>query len=296
MSDIVPALLEELERRYTHANETDPRLAGITKRIRDGTPRVEDAHFFAEYRGENLAQAFQDTLRPGVLPDDRMYYNIADRTVTPTMRETFAATQEAAAAIQKLQYADDGIGLIPVTADFPAERVAGLVDKVSGAATLEAAKSWLDEPLVNTAISYYDDFAQANARTAARAGLETTIERKLGRFERKRAAPIGKAKGRSYEVPCEWCRALAGTYQFNDLPPDIWRRHENCRCIITKRVGRLMQDMSTRRWYTDTGQSIRTADTSAYSRTQEEAAALTEAWLEEQKTLERERRAKLRAG
>ena len=34
---------------------------------------------------------------------------------------------------------------------------------------------------------------------------------------------------------CDWCRSLAGTYDYSagQYPDDIFRRHENCRCIVT---------------------------------------------------------------
>ena len=34
---------------------------------------------------------------------------------------------------------------------------------------------------------------------------------------------------------CDWCRSLAGTYDYSagQYPDDIFRRHQNCRCIVT---------------------------------------------------------------
>lgn len=33
---------------------------------------------------------------------------------------------------------------------------------------------------------------------------------------------------------CNWCKNLAGTYEYPDnVPKDVYRRHENCRCQVT---------------------------------------------------------------
>ena len=31
---------------------------------------------------------------------------------------------------------------------------------------------------------------------------------------------------------CEWCQNLAGTYDADDAPRDIYRRHDNCKCMV----------------------------------------------------------------
>lgn len=31
---------------------------------------------------------------------------------------------------------------------------------------------------------------------------------------------------------CDWCRHLVGEYEYPDVPDDIYRRHENCRCTV----------------------------------------------------------------
>ena len=31
---------------------------------------------------------------------------------------------------------------------------------------------------------------------------------------------------------CDWCRSLAGTYSYPNVPPDVYKRHRNCRCTV----------------------------------------------------------------
>jgi len=31
---------------------------------------------------------------------------------------------------------------------------------------------------------------------------------------------------------CKWCKNLVGTYRYPDVPKDVYRRHQNCRCTV----------------------------------------------------------------
>jgi len=37
---------------------------------------------------------------------------------------------------------------------------------------------------------------------------------------------------------CDWCKGIAGVYDYSDAPADIFRRHDNCRCMVTVRTKR----------------------------------------------------------
>lgn len=67
----------------------------------------------------------------------------------------------------------------------------------------------------NLAQSFYDSFVEKNANLRSKAGVKTSIIRRQ----------IGKC--------CKWCSDLAGTYENGTQPKDIYKRHENCRCLVT---------------------------------------------------------------
>ena len=67
----------------------------------------------------------------------------------------------------------------------------------------------------NLAQSFYDSFVEKNANLRSKAGVKTSIIRRQ----------IGKC--------CKWCSDLAGTYENGSQPKDIYKRHENCRCLVT---------------------------------------------------------------
>ena len=227
MADVSPQILADVRKAFTRRIKADKRLERINNRIRDGTATISDAHDYAEIIGDALSDSFAEVLQPGVLPDDRMYYNIAKKVIEPTMRDNFKLATEKAAEIQKIVYLADGFGINPVEAVYPEARVRGLVDKVSEADTLAKVIDWLSDPVVNTTISFYDDWTIANADFQKGLGLKPKIRRELG------SAELRRSRKRSYFIPCEWCQNLAGEYDYGDTPDDFFRRHEGCRCKIT---------------------------------------------------------------
>lgn len=285
--DIVPELLEQIGAAFDSALERDRRYARILQRIRDGTAVMEDVHAVSVIVGETLSGALLQLLTPEAMPGGVFYWNIVERVLNTTLRGNYDLINAAAGEIQQILDAADGFGLNPVFAPFPEARATGLVRKIVED-TVNPTR-WLGEPIVNLSESMSDDYMQENARASARAGLESKIVRKLGSFE------IRKAKKRTYEIPCSWCEGLAGEYLYDgDQPPEIFQRHESCRCSITFRRGRLMQDTQTKRWYTDTGQALlNVKDYEPFRRTPLEAADLEKALEQEEKRVAKARRERL---
>ena len=235
-TDVVPGLNEAIQTSFRTNVMRDRRIAQISQRIRDGTANFVDGHDYAERLGENLAKALKDNLTAETLPDGRLYYNIAKRTVTPALEENYELTNEVAANIQKLYDKRSKIGLGTIKADFPDERIQGLIDKMTTEEiTLEDALKWLTEPIINNSEAFFDDFIDSNAKFRSEAGLKATLTR---------TAEPGC---------CKWCEALAGTYDYGNAPPDIYRRHEFCRCTVTYQTKKTSQNVwSKKTWESST--------------------------------------------
>lgn len=235
MTDIVPELSEAVAKQFEARARSDPRLAKIAGKIRDGTATMANAHEYAESVGEILSDVFLDLVGEGVLPNDIMYYNIAKRIVEPALRNNYDLITEAAKLIQKHVDSKEGIGIESVPAPFPDERVAGLIDKITEETTLDGVRRWLGEPIVNNSEAFVDDFVRENAKVRAGMGLATYIVRK------------------SSPGCCAWCSSLVGRYSYGDEPREVYSRHEFCRCVVTaeyEKGGR--QDVwSKREWTVD---------------------------------------------
>lgn len=97
----------------------------------------------------------------------------------------------------------------------------------------------LGQTVDNICQSFLDDWTRENVRLSASAGLRATITRD----------EVSKC--------CDWCHALAGTYEYGNEPKDIYRRHDNCKCaVIFKRDKEAYQDVWTKKKY-DTYEEVR---------------------------------------
>lgn len=249
-ADVAPALLEQIKADFERRVGENSTVNAVSNRIRDGTATLVDAHKYAERLGEILSDVLLANLTEDTLPDGRLYWNIADRTLRPMLENNFALTNAAAVEIQTIIDRAAGLGLSSIAPELPAGRIKGLLDKVTEAETFEEMTSWLGEPVVNCSTSFFDDFVRENAKARSLAGMDVTIERKLGAAER-RSVRRGKSFVQ-YRVPCKWCQSMAGTFSllYDDIPEDIYRRHEYCRCVVTFRSGTYRQDVwSKKEWW-----------------------------------------------
>lgn len=258
MTDVVPELLSEIETAFKSHNMTDRKLATVSKRIRDGTATQVDGHTYAERLGKNASKALQDVLIEENLPDGKLYYNIATRTVIPTLENNQALINEAATEIQKNIDKKSKIYLNSVKPSFPAERINGLIDKMTAEGiTLEDALVWIREPIVNNSEAFFDDFIRENAQFRSNAGIKTTITR------------IAEYKA------CDWCKDLEGTYEYDGdtMPEDIFRRHEFCRCAVTvtyKRQKESQNVWTKKSWKSSEEELARRVDTKPQTMTVQE--------------------------
>lgn len=73
----------------------------------------------------------------------------------------------------------------------------------------------LETNMVNYSMSVVDDSVKTTAEYQFKAGMVPKIKCIMHGFK-----------------PCKWCQALAGTYEYPDVPDDVYRRHQNCYCTV----------------------------------------------------------------
>ena len=240
MADIVPALNEAIESTFQTRMVGDKRIMRLGRRIRDGTATLVDAHRYAQYTGENMSKALLANLTEDNLPDGILYYNIATRTVTPSLMTGHRLVNEIAKQIQGIIDEKEGIGLSSVEATFPEARVRGLIDKMTQYdGDYEKSAAWLKEPIVNNVEAFFDDYIKANADFRHSVGLVTTIVRV--------AEPNC----------CQWCADLAGTYEYNNEPKEVYQRHEFCRCDVTYHSDKRSQNVWTKEEWAPTEDELK---------------------------------------
>ncbi|MGI6349641.1 MAG: hypothetical protein ACOXZ0_06960 [Eubacteriales bacterium] len=212
--DIVPELLEAIERDFQKRWDSNKKIKRIAKLIEDGTATYSEANEYAIEVGEMLVDAYNKNISAEVLPDEKMYYNIAQRILEPTMSNNHELISTAAAQIQTNLNKQAGIGIKGIKAPLDKDRISGIVNKISAENDFKKVKWMLDEPIINFSQSIVDDTAKANIEFHDKAGLVPKVTRTV----------VGGC--------CEWCAAKAGTYTAPNIPKDIYQRHRYCRCTI----------------------------------------------------------------
>lgn len=235
MEDIAPGLLKMIRGEFQEQFDKNEKIASLYARIRDGTATYAEANDFAIETGEILAKAYANNISSKVLPDGRMYYNIANRVIDPTMKNNYELIVDVTEQVQKSLNEAAGIGIKPVTPELNQSRIQGIINRVSGADNFDDVAWILAEPMVNFSQSIVDDSIKANAEFQAKSGLQPVIVRKVA----------GNC--------CEWCKALAGKYRYPDeVPQDVYRRHQRCRCTVDYNPGSgKIQNVHSKQWRSD---------------------------------------------
>lgn len=227
MADIGAELLEKIRAYFKKKCQSDAFIQSVLGKVAAGTAQMEEISFLSQSIGFRASQAISEFVNVAALPDGKMYYNIADTILSGVLKDNYEIINSAAAECQRALDRKMGINIEPQRAPYPAERV----QAVAGAAS---APDISEEKMVrrmtstteNITRSFYDDYVETNVKYRSEAGLECFIIRS------------------DHGGCCKWCAALAGKYRYpEEVPKDVYRRHDNCTCTVTYTNGRKAQDV-----------------------------------------------------
>lgn len=209
MTDIAPALYEKLHKDFDARTDANGRLAKLKVKA---NPTYKDAQDFSEIVGNALQRSFK-LIKSDDLPGGVMYYNIADRTVRPLLIEAYEKVAGYTEHVQASKNAKAGLKLKAVVPELNESRINGIIDILTEDVFSET--SWiLSEPVTNYCLSTVMDSIQANAELQNKAGVKAYIVRS------------------AESNCCQWCEDLEGVYEYPVNNPDVYMRHENCRCVV----------------------------------------------------------------
>lgn len=231
--DIVPKLLEAIEKEFDEKTLNSEKIKKVLQALKNKTATYKDANEFAIEVGKILSDVLRKNITVEILPDGRMYYNIANRILNPTMNKNYELISDFAVDIQTELNHQAGLGIKGQKAKLNQDRINGIIEKISGEENFIDIKWILEDPIVNFSQSVVDDTVKLNAEFQAKAGLQPKIVRKPDR------------------KPCKWCQALVGEYVYPDVPDDVYKRHENCRCTVEYRPDNIKrQNVWNKTWTT----------------------------------------------
>ena len=90
---------------------------------------------------------------------------------------------------------------------------------------LDKFERFISNSFRNVGQGFYDSYVEANVRFRSKLGMkEVIVRRQLGNC-------------------CKWCANLAGIYNSYSTPDDVFKRHTNCRCLVTYKTEEGYQDI-----------------------------------------------------
>lgn len=213
-TDIVPDLISDVQKIFDSLVKNDSELKAIENQMREGKPQYGNVYLYAERIGELRTEALKKVLAQHGLPNDTMYYNIADRILSPAFKQDYDLIDKWCRTIAESQNKASRLGLNLHTSKFDKEKADGIVDAVTGK-SLEKAEKVLDSVVVTNYQKTVDSFIRGEAELHSRVGLHPQISRI------------------ATSCACKWCKDLSGRYDYpNKTPSDVFHRHANCGCTI----------------------------------------------------------------
>lgn len=213
LTDIVPNLLSKIQVEFNNNIKENKKIKKLLELLENQQATYAEANEYAIEIGQALADTFSKFITTDILPDGRMYFNIGDRILTPTLSKNFDLVAEFTRLVQEDLNKQLGIGLKATVPKLEIDKIKGFINRLDNELNFDDVKWILQEPVINFTHQTVNEVLEANAKFQSNSGLKPTIRRTL----------VGGA--------CDWCVKLAGTYTYpNNVPDDIYRRHERCRC------------------------------------------------------------------
>lgn len=228
--DIVPGLLELIEKGFDEKTYNSEVLKKSIQALKDNKATYKDANEFAIEVGEILAEVLNTHITVEMLPNGQMYFNIADRVMNSTMRKNFELITGYAVNVQTELNHVAGLRLKGQKPQLNQSRIDGIVERLS-TEEFEQIKWIIGEPIKNFSQSIVDDVVQENVKFHSKAGLQPKIVRKSNGW------------------CCDWCNEVVGTYTYPDVPEDVYKRHRYCDCTVEYYPGDgKRQNVHTKEW------------------------------------------------
>ena len=231
VEDIVPILLKKIKSEFEGARLDSEVLKDLLSKLHHSKASYLDANQYAIEIGEILSKALGASLTNETLPDGKMYYNIAQRVLTDVLGRNYELVSDYTEQVQKNLNSEAKIGLAAQVPELNQDRIDGLVNRLASEESFDDVKWLLVDPIVIFSQSIVDESIRKNAEFHHKVGLSPKIVRRV----------VGH--------PCKWCKSLEGSYNYPEVPKDIYRRHGNCRCTVDYHPGNgKKQNVHTKRW------------------------------------------------
>lgn len=223
MEDIAPELYKKINDDFTAAVRNDSTIRTLVTKGNSRPLTQKELTTISTRLGQHASDAFKKTLTVDALPDGKMYWNIADRTIRPIMQRIYDTNNLLESNALKLKDKAAGVNIGIIKGADPTARINEVIQFTLDSKTAEELDNALNLPVKTTALDFNDDFMEANAELRGKLGFKQVITREYD--------GVGLANGRR---PCNWCIGRSGTYYSYQEAKDAgaFERHTGCGCTI----------------------------------------------------------------
>lgn len=222
MEDIAPALYEKINKDFTAAVRNDSTLKTLATKAQSKALTQKELTTVSTRLGMHASDAFRKYLTADALPDGKMYWNIADRTIRPIMQQVYESANYFSEKAMRIADKAAGVNISIAKGIDPTQRIDDIIDFTLNSKTAEELDNALNLPVKTTALDFNDDFMNANGEIRNGLGFEQVVVREYD--------GVGLANGRR---PCNWCIGRSGTFTYQEAKDNgVFERHTGCGCTI----------------------------------------------------------------
>ncbi len=171
MQDVAPELYKKLKSTFENKCGADEKIEEISKLIDTGKGTYKDATDYAVRTGQILGETFSEHLSYDTLPDGKMYYNIAQRTVAPMLKNNHVLVSKKCEAVQRTLNEVERLGLKAIVPELNEEYIKEIVDKASDFDEVEKMLDYLIQTATRFSQSVVNDSVRQNAKFQSESGL-----------------------------------------------------------------------------------------------------------------------------
>lgn len=129
-ADIVPELYTQIHADFDAKIHKNKIVKTFRSRLKKKKADAKGVSLYAAELGKCAAYALTQNLTQENLPDGKLYWNIAERTIQPILEECHQMVMAAASEVQRQEDEKEGINLKPIESDFPVYRVRDFMNKL----------------------------------------------------------------------------------------------------------------------------------------------------------------------
>ncbi|MFM1580842.1 hypothetical protein ABGF48_01310 [Helcococcus bovis] len=232
MKDITPELIQKIKNEFDKKIKGSNKIKELEDILKSGESNYMIANDYAIEVGYILATIFKNNISSDILPDGRMYYNIADRLLNDRLKENYNLISDYAVKTQTALNNQAKLNINGIKPKINQSRIDGIIERLSNEDNFDSISWILDEPVKNFSQSIVDDTIKINVEHHYKMGLKPKIIR----------TEVGNC--------CDWCKSVVGKYDYPNVPKDIYRRHRFCRCTVDYYPGYgKKQNVHSKKWY-----------------------------------------------